>query len=283
MIYRTNYIEWNPLRGCLRCSDGCNKCNIPNRYGTAKPIKTQLNLPIRRDKGKKYKIPCGTIIKVCNDSDFFIEGYDILRKDMWDIIDERRDCLFHITTRRVGNIEKMLPTNWGNGWSNVMITVSASSQVEADRNITTILDLPIVHRGINISPMRTYINISSYLLTGMIDEVEIHGESYKGLKRDIQGLNIEWIKELNRVCRNYDVSLKFGSTGSLFITEQGKIYIDNKSDEEGLADFYNLSYISKSHGTLNDIANNLEAEYRIEQANRLYTKLIENRLTAKER
>ena len=133
-------IDWNPWYGCNRISVGCRFCYSGESYTFNK---SGFRLPILKERvsvGKtkkekyelKYRVPSGTIINVCPLSDFFIEWADYIRDEAWQIIHDRPDCLFVITTKRPERIPQCLPSNWLNGWDNVVLNVSVEDNDKID-------------------------------------------------------------------------------------------------------------------------------------------------------
>lgn len=219
-------VSWNPWHGCHKCSPGCANCfvyQMDKRYGrdttVVKKVKTNFNLPVKRDRQGNYKYPAGTHFKLCFTSDFFIEEADVWRGECWDMIRQRRDCTFIMTTKRVDRVHKCLPQDWGNGWDNVIIAVSCENQEVADIRVRYLMALPIKHRYVFLSPILEYIDLKELLPHGLIDRVCVGGESYSGARE----CNFDWVKQIYIDCLNHGVEFDFHQTGSNFIRD-GKLY-----------------------------------------------------------
>lgn len=76
-------------------------------------VKTNFNLPLKKDREGNYKIPSGSIIRVCMTSDFFLEEADKWRDEVWDIIRIRKDVTFWLQTKRAKRVLENLPNDWG--------------------------------------------------------------------------------------------------------------------------------------------------------------------------
>ena len=70
---------WNPWHGCHKCSPGCLNCFVyyldglhGKDAGIITRSKTNFNLPLKKDKNGKYKIPSGAEVATCFTSDFFM-------------------------------------------------------------------------------------------------------------------------------------------------------------------------------------------------------------------
>lgn len=121
---------WNPWHGCRKCSPGCKNCyvfyldKIHNKDSNIiKKSKTNFNLPLKKNREGKYKIPSGSEVATCFTSDFFIEEADEWRDEVWDIIRQRKDVDFLICTKRIERFENCIPDDWNKGNDNVIIAV----------------------------------------------------------------------------------------------------------------------------------------------------------------
>ena len=282
---------WNPWVGCHKCSEGCDKCYVIGQsFGDRVRInKNQYSLPIKRKRKKKgsktetyeleYIIKPGSVIYVCTQSDFFIEEADIWRIDAWEYIHTRNDCLFVITTKRTDRIEQCLPSNWLDGWNNVVIQASVEDNLTAWERLTTLLALPLKHIGIEAQPLLEKLEIKEIIGSGFIERVTAGGEAYNGLDRKAKELDIEWIKCLREDCKLFDVNFIFSNTGSRVRLETGQIInVDRIIDQIYLAKFYNLNADCAKEFDWNITASELEARMIDEEANKIYRKILESKL-----
>lgn len=236
-------IAWNPWHGCHKCSPGCANCfvyQMDKRYGrdTSKveKVKTNFNLPVKRDRQGNWKYPAGTHFKLCFTSDFFIEEADVWRNECWDMIRQRKDCTFIMTTKRADRIHKCLPKDWGDGWDNVTIAVSCENQAMADERIRWLMALPIKHRYVFLSPILEYIDLNELLPHGLIERVCVGGESYSGARP----CNFDWVEQIFLDCQKHNTEFNFHQTGSQFIKD-GKPYggtLKKQWEQAALAEKY---------------------------------------------
>lgn len=276
-----NEITWNPWRGCVKCSEGCLYCKTAI---LVRENKSQFRLPVlkRNIKGVKrqeapYKIPSGSIFRVCTTSDFFISEADTMRRLAWDFIHERYDCLFHIVTKRPERIMQTLPDIWLDGWDNVVISVTVENELAAWERIPILLDLPVKHMSLSLEPLLEGIDITPFLSSGLIETVLVSGESYTGFEGLARKIDIQWVKDIQEQCKYFNTNFIFNKTGSQLKLEQYKnpIYIRER-DEHNLADFYRLNYIDDSLGSWEMNIREIEKRHITEQAYKLYKKLIGN-------
>ena len=289
-MYNGEYI-WNPWHGCRQCSIGCNHCfvfendklfglnpeNIHRSIG-------QFNLPTLTKRAKKkdiatgrcdvqYLIPPGSTIIVCNSSDFFIEDADKWREQAWDIISERTDCLFIIITKRPENIEERLPNNWDSGYNNVALCVTAENTDEAWNRIPILLGIKAKHLGLWLEPLYEEVDIRPFLSSYIIENVVVGGETFQGLYEDARPLDINWVEKIRDACVEYDVSLNFIKTGSIFIGKNRTKSRVNRKSERALADFQRLNIEINNETNWKLLPHMLLNDKLVEEAFKLNTRL----------
>ena len=132
--------RWDPWRGCHRYSEGCKFCYI--HKGDAKRgvdtnciTKTdKFDAPIVRKKNGEYKMKSG-LVYVCFSSDFLLEDADPWRSECWDMIRQRQDCQFLFLTKRIERFMDCIPSDWGDGWDNVIVGCTVENQQRADERL----------------------------------------------------------------------------------------------------------------------------------------------------
>lgn len=225
---------WNPWHGCHKYSEGCLNCYM-FFFDKERDIDSNIvhktkdfNLPIQKDRNGRYKIEDGQEISTCLTSDFFIEEADPWRDDAWKIIKARPNVHFDLFTKRVKRIQDCLPADWGNGYDNVSITLTAENQRCVNERLPIFIDLPIKHRVVTVSPILEDVDISPYLRTGKIEEVFCSGENY----RNARVCRYAWVKNLSEQCKKFQTKFVFFSTGAKF-EKDGVIYnIPHKLSKE---------------------------------------------------
>ena len=180
---------WNPWHGCTKCSEGCEHCymyfldKIRQQNGAEiYKTKTGFDYPLQRKKDGGFKIKSGELIRVCMASDFFLKEADEWRDDAWEMIRQRKDVKFFLLTKRPERVLENLPKDWGSGFENVMLNVTAENQKRADERIPILLDLPFKHKGVMCAPFIGSVSIEKYLETGQIEQVICGGENYDGAR-----------------------------------------------------------------------------------------------------
>ena len=236
---------WNLWHGCKKYSEGCKNCYMyfldkqRNTLIDSSIVKrtNNFNMPLKKNRQKEYKIPSGSLVFVNMTSDTFIEEADSWRDEMWEIIRKRTDVLFQIITKRIERVEKCLPSDWEDGYKNVIISVTCESQKQADKRIPILLNLKACHKSLCIAPMLEEINIEKYLTSGKIESISCGGENYEGARI----CKYEWVKSLSSQCEKYKVNFDFFETGTYF-EKDGKVYfLPNKKIQKEQAEKSNLS------------------------------------------
>lgn len=238
------YTYWNPWHGCTKISPGCKYCYVYRQdeaYGSAVDSsicrKTHMfNLPVKKGRDKKYKIPSGRIIFTCFTSDFLLDDADAWRGECWDMIRERSDCWFYFFTKRIDRLEECLPEDWGDGFENVLIGCTVENQKMADYRLPIFQSLPIKHKSIIVAPILEAVDISQYL-NSTIEEVSVSGES--GLEARV--CNYDWILNLREQCIDKDVPFLFHQTGYNFLMN-GKNYKIKRRDQISQAKKAGIDY-----------------------------------------
>lgn len=225
---------WNPWRGCFKVSEACKHCYIYS-LNTFEDI--YYTFPTAFDN-----LPTGTIITVSLQSDFFLAEADKYRAAAWSDIRRHPNLIFLIITKRVDRIKECLPSDWGDGWENVIMAATVETQARADERIPILLELPIKHKWLGCTPLLESIDLSKYLKTGQIEHVEVIGEkSYNG--EEVRPLKIEWARFLKYQCILYNTRLSFLFVGSNCILENGNVLSDNcPCYHSELADSLGISY-----------------------------------------
>lgn len=230
---KMKHILWNPWHGCHKCSPGCLNCYVyyldklrDKDASFITKVKTNFNLPLKKDRQGNYKIPSGSELATCFTSDFFLEEADEWRKDIWKIIKQRKDVTFLICTKRIQRFNDCIPDDWEDGYDNVIIAVTCENQEKANERLPILLDIKAKRKYIFASPILEDIDFSEFLSTRKIDLVSVGGESYNNARV----CNFEWVKNIKKTCDKYNVKFDFHQTGSNFVIN-GKHYKIKHHDE----------------------------------------------------
>lgn len=208
----------------------------------ARIYRTQsFDYPLRRRRDGSYQVQAGELIRVCMTSDFFLEEADAWRAEAWDIMRARPDVRFWLLTKRAERIEHCLPPDWGDGWDNVSLNVTAENQRRADERVPILLGLPAKHRGVMCAPLIGSVDLSAYLGCGLLDQVIAGGENYGGARP----CNFDWVRKLRTDCEAADTTFTFIETGSVFVKDGRTYRLRSKQRQSEQAWKSGMSYIGR--------------------------------------
>jgi len=208
---------FNPWVGCLRVSPGCDNCYaaaIDKRFGGTRwdgddlPERTSAanwKLPLRWNR-KAEKLGIRTKVFCASMADVFDNRVpEKWRTDLFELIKATPNLDWIILTKRIGNVKKMLPADWGRGYQNVWLLVTVVNQKEADRNIHKLLDTPAKIRGLSIEPQLEEVNLNKFI--AHLDWVICGAESGPNCRP----FELNWARALRDQCQE---------TGTAFFYKQ---------------------------------------------------------------
>lgn len=227
---------WDAWRGCRKHSEGCKFCYIFRRdkivgIDTTNVVKTaDFYKPLERFKNGNYKLRAKTVY-LCFSSDFLIEEGDKWRGEIWNMIKERSDINYMFLTKRIERFMDCIPSDWGDGYDNVIVGVTIENQAMADKRLPIFVSLPIKHRIITAQPLISDLEIEKYLYC--INQVAVGGES----DFNARPLHYDWVLNIREQCIKNKVDFEFRQTGSNFIKDGKRYKILKKQMEQArLAD-----------------------------------------------
>ena len=103
-------VGWNPWHGCRKISEGCRHCYVYRQderhdKDSSEVRKTSaFNLPVRRSRDGRFKVPAGEMVYTCFTSDFLVEEADAWRAEAWEMIRTRSDLRFFFITKRIDRL-----------------------------------------------------------------------------------------------------------------------------------------------------------------------------------
>lgn len=120
-------------------------------------------------------------------------------------------------TKRIGNVQAMLPADWSDGYPNVWLGISAGTQATLDRDVPKLLAIPAAVRWVSAEPLLGPVDLTPWLCgcysvrgarthlsfcprhedqTDGIDWIVAGGESGPGARP----CNVDWMREIRRQC-----------------------------------------------------------------------------------
>lgn len=121
------------------------------------------------------------------------------RADLFSVMKSTPWLRWQVLTKRVPNIRKMLPLDWGKGYPNVGLVATCVTQKEFDRDAGSLLDIPARWHGFSLEPQIERIELIGLLQRFIRSAPPIWiitgGESaQKGC--EVRPYDIEWARSL---------------------------------------------------------------------------------------
>lgn len=239
----------NFWHGCHKVSEGCKYCYMfrdkarfeqegddvrKTSAGTIKRILQDLN---RQRIERKFRgIDDPLKIFTCSWSDFFLEDADAWRSEAWDIIRANPDFVWIILTKRIDRVSGCLPADWGNGWPNVWLLVSAENQARYNERVPLLLNTPAAIRGVSCEPLLSEIDLTvpngdtfrSCLAD--LDWIIIGGESGNDTGKWLyRPAEVGWIRSMVDQCESYEVPVFVKQLGTSIAKDLG---LKNRAGEK---------------------------------------------------
>ena len=202
---------WHPWKGCHRVSLACKNCFIKNMDNF---IVCDLKSP---------KTNFGECVIVCLHSDFFLEEADEYREQAWLEIKNNPETIFIIITKRVERILHSLPSDWNDGYDNVVISVTVETTEIANHRLEIFKKIPCKHRWISCCPLITKIDLSTFLKNNNFEHIECCGEV--GDPKKVRPTYYEFVEHLSNQCKTYNKRFSFMKVGSNFVY-QNNVYTE---------------------------------------------------------
>lgn len=142
------------------------------------------------------------------------------RERMWKIIRETPWLDWQLVTKRVSNIAKMLPPDWGaTGYPNVWLIITVVTQDEADRDIPKLLSVPAYVHGLSMEPQIEVVEMKPEWLDGSgpagaaVDWLITGGESLPEDPSRARPYLLEWTARIVYPARVYGRAVFVKQTG----------------------------------------------------------------------
>jgi protein gp37 len=153
----------------------------------------------QRRFGRRRRVFCASLADVFDnqaDAEWRSALFDLIRR--CDQID------WQLLTKRPQNIRKMLPRDWGNGYSNVWLGTTAEDAESYQQRVGRLLDVPAAVRFVSYEPALGPLG-SIKIGDDTPDWIIIGGES--GVSADLaRPTRPEWVRDVIAECHQYDVA-----------------------------------------------------------------------------
>ena len=170
---------FNPWIGCTKVSPACDYCYAARDNDRRKWVSGWgAGVPRRRTKtwgdpkrwnrkaeatGYRPRVFCASLADVADK-----EVDPAWRVDLWQLLRETPYLRWMLVTKRIGNLEKMVPDDWP--FPHVGVISTIVTQAEWDRDWPKLKRMPAPWRGISMEPLLGEISIGSerpdWIITG---------------------------------------------------------------------------------------------------------------------
>lgn len=179
MVQNTK-IEWahhtfNAVLGCQKVGPGCDNCYAEGwakrsnlvQWGAGEVRRVTSDAywkqPLKWDAeaakaGERHRVFCSSLADVFDNA--WPEG---VRERLFQLIRITPHLDWMLLTKRAGNIAKMLPADWGDGWPNVWLGITVVNQEEADRDVPKLLSVPAHIRFLSMEPLLGPVDLTPHL------------------------------------------------------------------------------------------------------------------------
>ena len=232
-------IEWtdhtfNPWTGCTKVSPGCDHCyaeawskrsghvkwgNFPRKrtttdYWKAPKIWNAKAEHFRAEHGRRQRVFCASLADA-----FDNKAQSQWRKDLFALIKDCPNLDWLLLTKRPQNIHKMLPSDWGEGYPNVWLGMTAEDQERYNQRWPHLAAIPATIRFVSYEPAIGPLRISD--TNQLPDWLICGGESGHGARP----MKAEWARNVIRDCLQLGVAPFMKQWGTYannpLVSEQG--------------------------------------------------------------
>jgi protein gp37 len=206
---------WSPWWGCTEISEGCKKCyardqthgawgNHPRKrasheywYGKKGPRFWNADAPrFQREHGHRERVFGGHIC------DWFgNQAPPEWRADAWKLVRETPNLDWLILTKRPQNIAKMLPADWGAGYPNVWLGISAENEHYYRKRFSILATIPAVVRFSSYEPALGPLGFVDLGIGVLPDWIIVGGESGTAPRM----MDAAWARDLRDQCRKLGI------------------------------------------------------------------------------
>lgn len=243
--------SFNPWWGCTKVGPGCDNCYANaldkrtggDHWGAHTTPRTMSDenwkKPLRWNKQAATTGPrrvfCGSMCDVFDNN-----APAGQRERLWELIRKTPNLQWQLLTKRVGNIRKYLPADWGDrNYPHVWLGITVVNQEEADRDIPKLMQIPAAVRFLSMEPLlsrvdlceifriwwhqgtRSFVGYSEDPGPGVrreIDWVIVGGESGPGARPFALG----WAKDIVRQCQGAGVPVFIKQLGANPTNREGE-------------------------------------------------------------
>lgn len=221
-------IEWtdhtfNPWTGCTKITPGCDNCYAEGwskrsghvKWGNHERKRTTVDYwkgptiwnrnadRFEATHGHRQRVFCASLADV-----FDNQAEAAWREDLFALIRQTPRLDWLLLTKRPFNIAKFLPKDWGNGYANVWLGMTAEDQERFDARWHHLAAVPAAVRFISYEPAIGPLSIAAAELKP--DWLIVGGESGHGARP----MDAQWVRSIVDECCDLGVAPFFKQWGA---------------------------------------------------------------------
>jgi protein gp37 len=238
---------FNCWEGCTKISPGCDHCYAQVRNGRfhdgenwgpgaprlirsdeywSEPLKWDDNAA---RTGTRPRVFCASLADWA-DSEAPAEQ----RARLWDVIRRTRHLDWLLLTKRAGNIRRMLPNDWGTGYSNVWLGVTVENRRHGLPRLNVLRSIPAAIRFASIEPLLE--DLGTVDFTG-INWAIIGGETGSGAR----SMDTAWVEAIIKQCKEQNFAPWVKQLGKLpSVSGAELVVLDDYGKQSGNAEDWTL-------------------------------------------
>jgi protein gp37 len=204
---------WSPWIGCTEISDGCRECyarerthaawgNQPRKRTTRgywrQPLFWNADAPrFEREHGRRRRVFAGHICDI-----FDNQVPPEWRDDAFKLVRETPNLDWLILSKRPQNAVRMLPADWGDGYPNVWLGVSAEDEQNYRHRWSILARLPAVLRFVSYEPALGPLGAINTGVGVLPNWIICGGESGPKARE----MNPQWARDVRDDCAHFGVA-----------------------------------------------------------------------------
>lgn len=222
---------FNPWWGCTRVSTGCDHCFAEaidrraggDHWGKGAPRRTlsdrHWSQPLKwnaaaKAAGVRPRVLCATMCDV-----FDAEAPEGQLMRLWEQIRRTPALDWMLLTKRPARIARSLPPDWGQGYRNAWLGVSAEDEETAEQRLPLLVKAPACMRFVVCEPLLGHVDLEPWL--DQLDWIIAGGET--GPKA--RAMHPDWIRSLRDQCQRAEVPFFFKQWGEFLPADHATPYI----------------------------------------------------------
>lgn len=275
-------IEWthhtfNPWIGCQKVGPGCDHCYAETwgarglqqretrwghhadrtRTGAGNWSKPRAWNKAAAGLADRPRVFCASLADVFDNHASIMPEW---RADLWALIRATPNLDWLLLTKRPGNIAKMLPPDWGDGYANVWLGCTVVNQDEADRDIPKLLAVPARVRFLSMEPLlgpvdltelkNPAVAIGEHIYSALDCDVDPEDDEWHGAKIDLvivggesgpgaRPMHPDWVLSLRDQCQAAGVAFFFKQWG------EWESSLDRDRDDPDWRANYSTNYVDR--------------------------------------